>query len=317
MRKGFVLSLCSLVLGAGLALAQNPPETAPAPLFNQPFAVADDKGAAAEKVVPPVAPGVPAAAPLAPALPASGSSCCDAGACGHTTSCCDDHCNWTGFYIGANGGWGYSNFNPVISPSGPTAIADFSSQLMSFHAHGPLFGIQGGFNWQKSNWVLGVEGDYDGSGSSGTKQLSTISMLHPVTASDTFMTTDKINALASIRGRIGYALGSGLLYFTGGFAWEDLTRDTSVNAETAPAVFGQNALSSVSGHRTGYVLGGGYEWMVAKHWTVRGEYLFNSFNHTDMDTMLFLPSATPDTRATVTTGQNDVHVFRIGINYKF
>src|ERR1700734_731539 len=63
--------------------------------------------------------------------------------------------NWTGFYIGANGGggWGHSWWQ---SPSTGVNLS------------GGQVGGTAGYNWQFGNAVLGVEGDLDWSKISGT-----------------------------------------------------------------------------------------------------------------------------------------------------
>jgi outer membrane immunogenic protein len=61
--------------------------------------------------------------------------------------------NWTGLYIGINGGagWGASHFD---FPRLGTTTGDFSTS-------GGFVGGTIGVNWQTSNLVFGVEGDGD------------------------------------------------------------------------------------------------------------------------------------------------------------
>src|SRR5689334_25056294 len=70
--------------------------------------------------------------------------------------------NWTGFYVGINGGggWGKSDWTNAAGSTG------------SFDVSGGLVGGTIGYNWQASQWVFGLEGDIDwsdirGSTSSG------------------------------------------------------------------------------------------------------------------------------------------------------
>src|SRR5262249_17742057 len=55
--------------------------------------------------------------------------------------------NWTGFYLGINGGggWGHSNWDSAGN----------------FSLTGGLIGGTVGYNWQQGPLVLGVEGDID------------------------------------------------------------------------------------------------------------------------------------------------------------
>lgn len=282
MNKAIFLSLGSLLLVSGLALGQNPPVTVPANPSIVPTNLYGD------------------------------------GACCPTQTCCDDHSSWTGFYIGANGGWSWANWTSTINPVGTSAALDFAPQALSLNASGALAGLQAGYNFQRGQWVFGIEGDFDGVGSSDTKHTSTTSGLQPELSSDTFVSTVKVDALLSFRGRVGFAFQSSLIYLTGGIAWEELNRDTSVNAEVAPAVFGIDATTHASQYRTGYVLGAGYERMLTRHWIVRAEYLFNSFDHTDTDFAAFnRVTGIAGGGIRVTTGPNDVNVIRVGLSYKF
>jgi outer membrane immunogenic protein len=89
---------------------------------------------------------------------------------------------WTGAYIGADVGAGWSN----IQLNG----------LGTGSASGVIGGLYAGYNWQLTpQWLLGVEVD------------------------SSWIDVSRVNWLASIRGRIGYTPTSTLLlYFTGGAA---------------------------------------------------------------------------------------------------
>jgi outer membrane immunogenic protein len=91
---------------------------------------------------------------------------------------------WSGFYAGVNVG---AAFNDDDNEFDSVRLADDDDTTW-------LVGLHAGYNWQKpNNLVLGVEGDV----SFG----------------------DDIDYLASLRGRIGLALGPTLLYATGGVAF--------------------------------------------------------------------------------------------------
>jgi len=62
--------------------------------------------------------------------------------------------NWTGFYIGINGGYGWGRFN---------AVNQIGNNL-SFDTRGGLIGGTVGFNYQWRGLVVGLEGDLDSSG---------------------------------------------------------------------------------------------------------------------------------------------------------
>jgi outer membrane immunogenic protein len=99
--------------------------------------------------------------------------------------------NWSGFYIGAVGGY--------------AAEATNGSQAMK----GGFGGGTLGYNWQFGTFVIGVEGD------GAFSDISSTATSPLVTA------TAKIDSLATVRGRAGVAFDQVLLYGTGGFAFND------------------------------------------------------------------------------------------------
>jgi outer membrane immunogenic protein len=111
--------------------------------------------------------------------------------------------NWTGFYLGINGGggWGHSNWD---------------TSAASIGISGGVAGGTAGYNWQFGNAVLGLEADVDWANLKGTSS----SALCPAgcTTSDTWLST--------VRGRAGYAFGGVLPYITGGLAMGDIRAAT-------------------------------------------------------------------------------------------
>lgn len=147
--------------------------------------------------------------------------------------------NWTGFYIGAMGGYG--------SESGSDAIK------------GGFGGGTVGYNWQFNQFVAGIEGDgaFASISNSVTQSFAGI----PVTA------TAKIDALATVRGRFGVAFDQVLLYGTGGLALADTKLGVNVLG------LGLNDTHT----QTGWTAGAGIEWMFMPRWSLKAEYLFRSF----------------------------------------
>ncbi|MDX2306614.1 MAG: outer membrane beta-barrel protein [Hyphomicrobium sp.] len=141
---------------------------------------------------------------------------------------------WTGFYVGAHGGYGEANDEPA-----------------PFDVGGGLIGMHAGYNHQMGAMVLGVEGDYDWTYLEDTQ-----------TAGAARVTLD-VDQLASIRARLGYAWGQALLYGTVGYAWGE--------AGTAGDFGG--LLVSRSTDFDGLVAGGGLEYKFAPDWSARVEGL--------------------------------------------
>jgi outer membrane immunogenic protein len=88
--------------------------------------------------------------------------------------------NWTGFYLGINGGggWGHSAWTTTTG----------------FDVSGGMIGGTAGYNWQMGQWVLGVEGDVDWTNFKGNTVVGC-----------PFGCQTSNSWLATVRGRVGYA----------------------------------------------------------------------------------------------------------------
>src|SRR5262249_33569745 len=111
---------------------------------------------------------------------------------------------WAGFYAGLN-----------VGGSWATAETPFSSSNLS----GLLGGGQLGYNWQTGQGVLGIEGDFQAS-TQGTSSNGVIGGIP-------FTVDQKLPWFATFRGRLGYGLGSWLLYVTGGAGWMNYQMDVT------------------------------------------------------------------------------------------
>ena len=144
--------------------------------------------------------------------------------------------NWTGFYLGINGGgaWGNSQWDG----------------LNKFDLSGGMIGGTIGYNWQVGQIVVGAEGDIDWSGVKGNTG---------VLCGASCETRNKW--LATIRGRLGYAFDRFLPYITAGLAAGD------INA-TRPGFPGGSSSNA------GWTVGAGLEFGIASNVSVKAEYLY-------------------------------------------
>jgi outer membrane immunogenic protein len=225
--------------------------------------------------------------------------------------------SWTGFYIGANGGWGWANANATVTPFG-AALTDFGGGTISGNTNGAVFGGQAGYNWQwNQNWVIGIEVDVDGGGAGSSHHFTTASGLGP-TGNDGFGGSSKLDYLTTVRGRIGYIWGQGLLYFTGGGAWAGFHHDGILSTNTVAGAIGQSAVGDWSNTASGYAIGAGYEWMIADHWIARGEYLY--YNFSNNNNRSFTSPVCADGNpcgANINFGNANINVARFALSYKF
>jgi hypothetical protein len=64
--------------------------------------------------------------------------------------------NWTGFYVGAQGGFSYGSFDPDLALGGDWSIVPADRRV---HARGGSAGGLLGYNYQLNHWVFGLEAD--------------------------------------------------------------------------------------------------------------------------------------------------------------
>ncbi len=228
---------------------------------------------------------------------------------------------WTGMYIGFNGGWGWSNTNNntlALSPTGTGVAGIFTPVTFggnNGNANGPVFGGQLGYNYQAGSWVFGVEGDVDGANIRNNQGGALV--VPPFGTVGSGFINAKQEWLASIRGRLGYTWGPGMIYVTGGGAWTGV--QANGGATLASTIPGGTAVEtgtfSTSKTLSGWVVGAGYEWMIAPNWALRGEYLYYGFSNSNNNSALVFPVS--GVTVTGNTGKLNTSVVRIGLDYKF
>jgi outer membrane immunogenic protein len=227
--------------------------------------------------------------------------------------------DWTGFYVGANGGYSWGRaWNSITAPG----VAAFSGTQ---NLNGGLGGGQIGYNWQfNRNWVVGLEADIQGTGERGSTGLPAIvtggggavAPIPTVTTTGTF--SQKLPWFGTVRGRVGVEPADRvLLYVTGGFAYGEVDSNSSITASAAfpPAApfAAVTANASAKNTQPGWTVGAGGEWAFISRWSVKVEYLYvdlSAFTNTFTGTGPAFPTITARTHFTD-------NIFRVGINYNF
>lgn len=183
--------------------------------------------------------------------------------------------DWTGPYVGANLGYGWSSSNSakfsVVDPGGawfgPCLAAGSCLSRVSYDRDGFVGGAQVGYNWQVNQWVFGLEADLDYSDMNGGTTVGTaVGAFAPFVGS----AHSDIDWLSTIRGRLGLAFGSALVYATAGFAGGSVEDSFSWGY---PGL-GQVYVGRDSGTEWGWTAGGGLEYAVSKNLIVGGEVLY-------------------------------------------
>ncbi len=181
--------------------------------------------------------------------------------------------NWSGFYVGAQAGYGWGNTNRTYTDgySPPT-----------LNINGWVLGGYLGYNFLVSpSFLLGIEGDINWASVRG-------SGFDPVPV---YNLSAEAKWLGSIRGRLGFAADRALFFVTGGWAWANYDHFIS-----APAV-------TFNGTHDGWTMGGGLEWAFANNILGRVEYRYYDFARKNYPASApWLPHNFKPTLQTVTVG---------------
>ncbi|MCC7347444.1 MAG: porin family protein, partial [Variibacter sp.] len=152
--------------------------------------------------------------------------------------------DWSGLYVGIQGGYGWGHVNWTYNGIGTTANHDTG---------GGLFGGTLGYNWQSGNWVFGIETDGAWAHISGSTACP----------NPAFSCRSTLNSFSTARGRLGMAWGQWMLYGTAGAA------GAGQNIRTVVTATGATAGTDIYG--VGWTAGGGVEYMFAPNWSLKAE----------------------------------------------
>lgn len=193
--------------------------------------------------------------------------------------------SWTGCYIGGQVGWAGGNTD---AQSGP--FPGVYNQTYSYDWDGFVGGGHVGCDLQTGQFVFGIVGDYEWANFGGNG-IGSLGYTHDLS----------IDWTASLRGRVGYAMGQNLFYVTGGAAWAgvDITKAGAVGA--APFV-------TFSDTASGWTVGAGWEYAFARNFSTRIEY-----RYTDLGNLSFSNAAVNSQD----TSDHTFHAVRIGLSYRF
>ena len=206
--------------------------------------------------------------------------------------------DWSGFYVGANGGYASSrncwNFESF-------AGAPFTAGQGCHDADGAVAGGQIGYRWQSAAFVFGLEAQGNWADLSG----SSVSSPAFVFAPGDLTINSKLQAFGLFTGQVGYAWNNVLLYAKGGAA--------VVDNRFYHTFTGTNTLINSSDNTTwGATVGAGLEVGFAPNWSIGVEY-----NHLFMERETFSFAAAPLGVATTNSIRQDVDMVTARINYRF
>jgi outer membrane immunogenic protein len=196
--------------------------------------------------------------------------------------------SWTGCYLGANVGYGWSH----VDWYDPQAGGDVGSDT----SNGVVGGGQAGCDYQSGNFVVGIQDMFDGADVSGS---------HPYTGAPIFTDHSRLSWFDTLTGRLGYTpIQSALFYVKGGAAWaHDRFTETCT-------VAGNGCPGEANPTRSGWTAGAGLEYMLAPQWSVLLEYDFMGFGRRT-STLNYVDGTTYNYNI-----QQDVQTLLVGLNYR-
>jgi outer membrane immunogenic protein len=261
---------------------------------------------------------------------------------------------WTGFYLGANAGWGLSTNNSVNSVGVPlncsailntgcvqipgfgpnNAYGAASAQAATFSTPanqngGFIAGGQFGYNYQTTaNTVVGLEADLQATGQNHTFTFTSVTPAagfpgFPVTQSATL--TTRLDFLGTIRARGGYLWDPNFLtYVTAGLAYGEIELNSSITQNipgNAPFTTPYTGVGTSKVVRFGGTIGAGFEWMVVRNWSVKAEYLYVGLGTPTVNSSLVNPDHVNGGNLSsvnvVTSARFNDNIVRGGVNYHF
>jgi len=220
----------------------------------------------------------------------------------------------SGFYIGVNVGAGFGDVS--ASAAAVQAVSNSAVNDTRMTRSGGLGGVQAGFAVQSGSPVYGVEADIDLGSLRGSLDTSGVATTTDATSGLTGQTSinarleTRINALGTLRGRVGYAFDNVLVYGTGGYATAHHDGKGWLSTSGVPVVAGAaltpaagTPLGSASVHEWvhGWTLGAGAEYAFTRNVGLKVEYLYAQLNN----------------RIAGQSVSHSLNLVRTGVNYRF
>ncbi len=199
----------------------------------------------------------------------------------------DSAYNWSGLYVGAQGGyaWGDSHWSD--------SIGYYHSDI---DPDGFFGGIYAGYNYQfANNVVFGIDADINASGIDGSEDLrygGGVDSFHALVGD--------VKYTAAVRARLGYAMDRWMPYIAGGLSVSEY--EWSLVEDTGYVDFRNKETF------TGWNIGVGAEYAFTDNVIFRGEYRYSDFGSYDAY------ESWTGNNTEVDLKTNDI---RLGVAYKF
>jgi outer membrane immunogenic protein len=230
--------------------------------------------------------------------------------------------DWSGFYIGINGGgvWGNSNTSLVATngtvPFGFFDLANIpgvnAAGLNRINNSGAIAGGQIGYVWQSGKAIFGIEAAFDWTNLRGSRTNTQAYFDNP----NIFSVYQNPNAdwLATFLGRVGYDMGAWYPYITGGVAVADLKY--GFNYTDVFFAAGCSCAAAFSQTKAGGAVGAGLAWKLNSNWSLRAEYLYIAFDDLNGSSSL-RGNFDPGTASFAHSASFKENIARVSLDYRF
>jgi len=202
---------------------------------------------------------------------------------------------WTGVYVGGLVGYAWTDEAwTLVDNAGPGNCNQCGNEVTSFGMDGFMGGVQIGYNYQIDNFVIGLEADINFMDLDGKGTWS-------AQGGEPRNGTTDIDCLVTVGPRAGFVVDQSLLFIEGGYA----------AASESHSHLGNNG-NVFDGDDThdGWFIGGGLEYALDTHWTIKGEY-----NYVDLGNEVSLSGSEPNDA--VFDIDQTMQTFKVGLSYKF
>lgn len=198
--------------------------------------------------------------------------------------------NWTGCYIGANGGWKWARWNESVDTQATTVVVpgvglvplaaghvDLDHATSSSYAAGGQIGCR----WENAeHWVFGAEADFDWTNLHATA-INTAPATTGIFPGDTF--DNRMRWEGSGRIILGRSYGQWLFYGTGGIAFSKVEMSANFIPVVVNGLPFPGTAASDSNILVGGTVGLGTAYMINKNWEIGAEYRYTFYAQSQYD----------------------------------
>lgn len=236
--------------------------------------------------------------------------------------------NWSGFYAGVNAGGAINDTCANWTPyHGGVRVEDY---INSSCPNNSVFtgGAQIGYNFRVTDFMLGLEADYNGWSSKSRNRIVNYTGTTIPAGTYSFSGKESPNGGGTVRARFGYVMDQWMPYATVGFAYASGSPQTVI---TYTAAGGATPDATLSATRTlssnGWTAGGGVEYGVMSNLSVKAEWLYWQLGHGSRQPGICTSSGSAAGNDFCTAFQQqfnfsshnsaEINIFRLGVNYLF